>query len=88
MQAKLRGDEESMCIHALDAAMYDEAHSLFCESVAPKAVTLDDDELLGRLCEKFECKSDRISCWGPRGQIYTDYYHLKEGIHEILDESH
>ncbi|VDM24518.1 unnamed protein product [Toxocara canis] len=88
MRAKLEGDEEAMCLHALDAAMYQEAHSLFYDSVAPSAVTRDDDELLGRLFEKFEAESDKISCWGPRGQIYTDYYHLKEGIHEITDECH
>uniref|UniRef100_A0A915APT2 Nuclear pore complex protein Nup98-Nup96 n=1 Tax=Parascaris univalens TaxID=6257 RepID=A0A915APT2_PARUN len=88
MRAKLEGNDEAMCVHALDARMYNEAHALFYESVAPKAITLGDHEFLGRLVERFEAKCDKIPCWGLRGQVYADYHHMKEGIHEISDESH
>uniref|UniRef100_F1KQQ8 Nuclear pore complex protein Nup98-Nup96 n=1 Tax=Ascaris suum TaxID=6253 RepID=F1KQQ8_ASCSU len=36
MGAKLEGNDEAMCIHALDAGMYHEAHSLFYESGRPE----------------------------------------------------
>lgn len=49
---------------------------------------LGDHEFFGRLVERFEAKCDKIPCWGPRGQVYADYHHMKEGIHQISDESH
>lgn len=53
MGAKLEGNDEAMCIHALDAGMYHEAHSLFYESVAPKAITLGSPSVyLAFICRR------------------------------------
>lgn len=47
---------------------------------------LDDYECLGQLGDLFEEVSDRIPAWGPGGQIFTDFYHIKKRLEEIGDD--
>uniref|UniRef100_A0A0R3RH94 Nuclear pore complex protein Nup98-Nup96 n=1 Tax=Elaeophora elaphi TaxID=1147741 RepID=A0A0R3RH94_9BILA len=83
MQAKLKDDEAEMCLYALQGGMLEEAHSIFFEKVAPNMIILDDYECLGQLGDLFEEVSDRIPAWGPGGQIFTDFYHIKKRLEEI-----
>uniref|UniRef100_A0A915Q2U3 Nuclear pore complex protein Nup98-Nup96 n=1 Tax=Setaria digitata TaxID=48799 RepID=A0A915Q2U3_9BILA len=86
MQAKLNGDEAEMCLYALKGGLLDEAHSIFCEKVAPNMIVSDDYEYLGQLGALFEEISDQIPAWGPGGQIFTDFYHIKKKLEEIGDD--
>lgn len=38
MRAKLEGDEAKMCLYALQGGMFNEAHSIFFEKVAPNMI--------------------------------------------------
>ncbi|KAL4003183.1 Nucleoporin autopeptidase family protein [Acanthocheilonema viteae] len=86
MGAKLEGDEAKMCLYALQGGMLDDAHSIFLEKVAPNMIISDDYESLGKLGDLFEEVSDRIPAWGPGGQIFTDFYHIKKRLEEIGDD--
>ncbi|CAG9539116.1 unnamed protein product [Cercopithifilaria johnstoni] len=86
MRAKLEDDEAKMCLYALQGGMLDEAHSIFFEKVAPNIIISDDYECLGQLGDLFEEVSDQIPAWGPGGQIFTDFYHVKKRLEEIEDD--
>ncbi|VDK70240.1 unnamed protein product [Litomosoides sigmodontis] len=86
MKAKLEGDEAKMCLYALQGGMFNEAHSIFFEKVAPDMIISDNYDCLGQLGDLFEEVSDRIPAWGPGGQIFTDFYHIKKKLEEIGDD--
>uniref|UniRef100_A0A1I8EGQ7 Nuclear pore complex protein Nup98-Nup96 n=1 Tax=Wuchereria bancrofti TaxID=6293 RepID=A0A1I8EGQ7_WUCBA len=86
MRAKLEGNEVKMCLYALQGGMLDEAHSVFFEKVAPNMIISDNYECLGELGGLFEEMSDQIAAWGPGGQIFTDFHHIKKRLKEIGDD--
>lgn len=86
MRAKLEGNEVKMCLYALQGGMLDEAHSVFFEKVAPDMIISDNYECLSELGGLFEEVSDQIPAWGPGGQIFTDFHHIKKRLEEIGDD--
>ncbi|MFH4981492.1 hypothetical protein AB6A40_008201 [Gnathostoma spinigerum] len=86
-RAKEEGDYHAMCKFAISGEMYDVAHRIFMDSVAPEAVTSDDYKTLGEFSAILGSVADQIPEWGPLGRTYVDFYHLHTGIREIVDDA-
>ncbi|VDN08047.1 unnamed protein product [Thelazia callipaeda] len=87
MRAKLDGNEDKICFYALQSGMFEEAHLVFFEKVAPHMIISDEYDSFGKLSKLFEDVCDQIPAWGPYGQVFIDFYGMKKKLEEVQDDN-
>ncbi|KAL7422183.1 hypothetical protein Q5752_002829 [Cryptotrichosporon argae] len=81
-QLSSHGDAYKEFFQLIKAGLYDKAHRVLLDKLAPEAVLRDDRALLRRLCEQLECKPDR---WEFGGKLLLDYLDLVERAQPLLE---
>ncbi|CAK9838332.1 nucleoporin Nup98 and Nup96 [Schizosaccharomyces pombe] len=86
LYARYVGDHLNELYFLQEAALYEDAHKVLLDTLAPQAVISGNKTQLKKALEGFNGQTDGLASWRFGGQIYSDYLDLLEGNFDANQE--